>query len=567
MDIETETSIVVLTARLRVIDTALARLTAERLRVLARIDEVLNTDGTNGRISASAVAATSKCSPAQAAGEIVLARKLAVLPAVSEAFANGSVTTGQIGAVAAIASPGDETRALELAQHASSTVLEREAAARRKDLGELRQQAHAKRFVVFKPSDDKASMTMIGRGPWAETDLIKQQLEKLAAQLEKGAPAKSSFGSRMYDALVNLARGNNPAPTETAVARLAAATATPRLGEPRLNVRHASHTSRPVAVLDDEPSFEPGNEPSPFCDGHPIDNDPNSLDDFCPLSDDDQPNELTEYLNFDFENVSVSDFETTDRDREFHSEAPVRQNPSRDDHAQRLNSDVHAHPRNVDRSYAEHTDRSDADHADHADHAAHDYDIYPDADDDGVDRLNFDDPDELFPQTINPTVIVTRANTKIVVHYDARTGIINYQNGPPIDHARFIALLCDASLEVIHYNNGSPNGIITTQRTKTDRQARYLAHRDGPCRVPECLGIGYTHAHHLTPASVIPGRTETAGLINICNYHHNQHHDGELNITGNPEHTITFTWNSGQTARSGVRAQSNAAGRQRESPR
>ena len=134
-----------------------------------------------------------------------------------------------------------------------------------------------------------------------------------------------------------------------------------------------------------------------------------------------------------------------------------------------------------------------------------------------------------------------------MVHYDARTGIVNYQNGPPIDHPRFMALMTDASLEVIHYDDGSPNGIVTTQRTKTDRQARYLAHRDGVCRVPECQGIGYTHAHHTTPASVLPGRTETGGLINLCNFHHNEHHDGELDITGDPEQTITFIWTDGRT--------------------
>ena len=174
---------------------------------------------------------------------------------------------------------------------------------------------------------------------------------------------------------------------------------------------------------------------------------------------------------------------------------------------------------------------------------------------DDDDERNFDDPDEPFPHTPNPTVVVTRANTKVVVHYDARTGIVNYQNGPPIDHPRLTALLCDASLEVIHYDRGSPNGIIATQRTKTDRQARYLAHRDGPCRVPECPGVGHTHAHHLTWASIVPDRTETGGLINICNYHHNQHHDGQLGITGNAEQTITFTWTDGRTAQATARIQ------------
>lgn len=122
MVIETETSVAVLTAWLRVVDRVLARFTALRFRLLARIDQLLNPDGNNGRVAASAIAQNSKCSPAQAAGELVLARKLGELPAVSEAFANGEVSTGQIAAVAMIASPGDEQRALELAKTASSAA-------------------------------------------------------------------------------------------------------------------------------------------------------------------------------------------------------------------------------------------------------------------------------------------------------------------------------------------------------------------------------------------------------------------------------------------------------------
>ena len=67
---------------------------------------------------------------------------------------------------------------------------------------------------------------------------------------------------------------------------------------------------------------------------------------------------------------------------------------------------------------------------------------------------------------------------------------------------------------------------------------------------PECQGIGYTRAHHTTRAAVMPGRTETGGLINLCNFHHNEHHDGELDIIGDPEQTITFTWTDVRTVTS-----------------
>ena len=53
-----------------------------------------------------------------------------------------------------------------------------------------------------------------------------------------------------------------------------------------------------------------------------------------------------------------------------------------------------------------------------------------------------------------------------MVHYDARTGIVNYQNGPPIDHPRFMALMTDASLEVIHYDDGYPTESLRVKELK-----------------------------------------------------------------------------------------------------
>ena len=285
--------------------------------------------------------------------------------------------------------------------------------------------------------------------------MLQQRLEKIAAQLEKGAgAAKSTFSARLYDALIILAGGAVTTPADMGAKPAdepPTPSASPRIASPRLGTRNGPplRGDGSVAVLE--------RDPEPFAD---------PVDDW---------------------------------------------------------GDGH---------YAR---------------------ILDDFDDEDDDRGYFDDPEEPFPVTTEPGVLVTRAATKIVIHYDARTGIVNYQNGPPVDHPRFLALLCDASLEVIHYDDGKPNGIITTQRTRTDRQARYLAHRDGPCRVPACPGIGHTHAHHLTPASVVPGRTETAGLINLCNYDHTQHHDGTLSITGDPEGTITFTWSDGRTTESSVR--------------
>jgi chorismate mutase len=159
--------------------------------------------------------------------------------------------------------------------------------------------------------------------------------------------------------------------------------------------------------------------------------------------------------------------------------------------------------------------------------------------------------DEADGQTSAPEnsggVVVQRSDTRIIIHWNAQSGEVNYENGPPIDHPRLLALLCDARIDVQHCDpNGLPTGLITSAHHSSWRQDRYLAFRDGPCRVPECQGIGKTQAHH-----IFEDRndrvTSVQHMINICNRCHQEHHDGTFTITGNPEQTITFTYKNGDT--------------------
>jgi hypothetical protein len=99
------------------------------------------------------------------------------------------------------------------------------------------------------------------------------------------------------------------------------------------------------------------------------------------------------------------------------------------------------------------------------------------------------EPTDLFGNTdrthAEQSVNVFTSDTRMIIHWNAATGIVNYENGPPIDHPRLMALLCDATLEVQHLDpTGQPTGLVTTAYHANWRQDRYLAHRDGPCRVP-----------------------------------------------------------------------------------
>jgi hypothetical protein len=142
-------------------------------------------------------------------------------------------------------------------------------------------------------------------------------------------------------------------------------------------------------------------------------------------------------------------------------------------------------------------------------------------------------------------VIVQKADTRLIIHWNAATGSVNFENGPPVDHPRLQAILCDAQIDIQHCDhNGLPTGLVTTAHHANYRQERYLAYRDGVCRIPECEGIGKTQAHHIFEDRV-DRVTSVEFMINLCNRHHTEHHDGIFTITGNPESTIIFTHNDG----------------------
>jgi Domain of unknown function (DUF222) len=148
---------------------------------------------------------------------------------------------------------------------------------------------------------------------------------------------------------------------------------------------------------------------------------------------------------------------------------------------------------------------------------------------------------------------VQRADTRLIIHWNAADGSINFENGPPVDHPRLQAILCDAQIDIQHCDeNGLPTGLITTQHHATWRQERYLAFRDGVCRMPECVGIGKTHSHHMFEDRA-DRVTDVRSMISLCYRDHQQHHDGVFSITGDPEGTILFNYRDGTVLASTAR--------------
>jgi hypothetical protein len=149
--------------------------------------------------------------------------------------------------------------------------------------------------------------------------------------------------------------------------------------------------------------------------------------------------------------------------------------------------------------------------------------------------------------------VVQRSDTRLIIHWNAATGDLNFENGPPVDHPRLQAILCDAQIDIQHCDqNGLPTGLITTQHHATWRQERYLALRDGVCRMPECQGIGKTHSHHMFEDRA-DRVTDVRSMISLCYRDHQQHHDGVFTITGDPEGTIQFNYRDGTVLSSTAR--------------
>jgi Domain of unknown function (DUF222) len=193
-----------------------------------------------------------------------------------------------------------------------------------------------------------------------------------------------------------------------------------------------------------------------------------------------------------------------------------------------------------------------------------DYDVDPFPDSDSPDTSSEfddtpDDPENLSQSGREASNVVAfadavqRADTRLIIHWNAADGSINFEDGPPVDHPRLQAILCDAQIDIQHCDeNGLPTGLITTQHHASWRQERYLAFRDGVCRMPECQGIGKTHSHHMFEDRA-DRVTDVRSMISLCYRDHQQHHDGIFTITGDPEGTIQFNYRDGTVLSSTAR--------------
>lgn len=132
---------------------------------------------------------------------------------------------------------------------------------------------------------------------------------------------------------------------------------------------------------------------------------------------------------------------------------------------------------------------------------------------------------------------------------DAGTRLAGHlSNGVRLPQAILEYLTCDGGLTPVWEHDHTPVGYGRTARIVPTDLRRLIQRRDGGCRVPGC-GNPHTEAHHLAHWTRDHGPTETWNVASLCPRHHRMHHQGLLQIDGNPDRPdgLTFTDSTGRT--------------------
>lgn len=109
-------------------------------------------------------------------------------------------------------------------------------------------------------------------------------------------------------------------------------------------------------------------------------------------------------------------------------------------------------------------------------------------------------------------------------------------------------LLCDATVQSLHTENGVPLAMGRMARTFTPNQFRALVARDAHCRGPgECtIGPEHCEAHHLDEWDRDDGDTDLDNGALFCRTHcHRMLHEGGWTVEGDPNGELRFYDRSG----------------------
>ena len=120
--------------------------------------------------------------------------------------------------------------------------------------------------------------------------------------------------------------------------------------------------------------------------------------------------------------------------------------------------------------------------------------------------------------------------------------------GPALPARLRRMLSCDASLRMIFEEAGVPVADSRLERTVPRRIRRLVENRDRGCRVHGCNQTRWLHVHHMVHWED-GGLTTLDNLVALCPFHHRRHHQGRLDIAGDPNDPVGLMFTDPQSGR------------------
>ncbi|MCE1179460.1 MAG: HNH endonuclease [Micrococcales bacterium] len=138
-----------------------------------------------------------------------------------------------------------------------------------------------------------------------------------------------------------------------------------------------------------------------------------------------------------------------------------------------------------------------------------------------------------------------RSRYRVYIHVDAERGWVNGRTVLPqhiVDR-----LTCDGTAQPLWHRDGRPVSVGREMRIVPERTRRLILDRDRGCRFPGCLRSVRAHleVHHIDHWAD-GGATDLDRQLVLCDGHHDDHHRGEFDVSGDPTRpwdptALTFT--------------------------
>src|SRR5262245_29761924 len=164
---------------------------ARWLQLVAEFDRREGWGGTGCRSTCEWVAWRCALTPRAAREHVRVARALAELPAIGDAFGAGELSYSKVRALTRVADAGSEAELIELARHATAAQLERMVRAARRATAADAEEARRESFVRWYWDDEDGCLRIDAKLPPEDGALVLRALEAARDALHAARAAES----------------------------------------------------------------------------------------------------------------------------------------------------------------------------------------------------------------------------------------------------------------------------------------------------------------------------------------------------------------------------------------